>query len=98
MCACRHLLLGKKIARTYLLLENTAREINATGRRITIIDADNCAKLSSTGVLMKRKPDILWILVAVFGLGVVTSAYAQSYWANQTDAPSSLTVPVDVKR
>ncbi len=47
---------------------------------------------------MKGKPDILWVLVAVFGLGVVTSAYAQSYWANQADAPSSLTVPVTAKR
>jgi hypothetical protein len=90
--------LGKEIARTCLLLENSAGEINAIGRLITIIDADNCAKLSNTGILMKGKPDILWVLVAVFGLGVVTSAYAQSYWANQADAPSSLTVPVTAKR
>ncbi|MBX9913462.1 MAG: hypothetical protein K2Y25_06155 [Pseudomonadaceae bacterium] len=47
---------------------------------------------------MKRKPDILWVLVAVFGLGVVTSAYAQSYWANQTSAPSSLAVQVAPQR
>jgi hypothetical protein len=98
MCVYRHLPLGKKIARTCLLLDNTAGETNAIGRRITIIDADNCAKLSNTGVLMKRKPDILWVLVAVFGLGVVTSAYAQSYWANQTSAPSSLAVQVAPQR
>ncbi len=47
---------------------------------------------------MKRKPDILWILVIVFGLGVVTSAYAQSYWASQSDAPSSLALQVEAKR
>jgi hypothetical protein len=46
---------------------------------------------------MKRKPDILWILVVVFGLGVVTSAYAQSYWANQSDAPSSQSLQVAAK-
>jgi hypothetical protein len=98
MCAVRHLKTGKEIARTCLLLENNVDEINATGRLITIIDADNCAKLSNTGMLMKRKPDILWVLVAVFGLGVVTSAYAQSYWANQSDAPSSPAVQVAAKR
>ncbi|WP_095145900.1 hypothetical protein [Pseudomonas sp. Irchel s3b6] len=36
---------------------------------------------------MKRKPDLLWVLVIVFGLGVVTTGYAQSLWANKTDAP-----------
>ncbi|MHC8323352.1 hypothetical protein ACYZT4_22140 [Pseudomonas sp. GB2N2] len=35
---------------------------------------------------MKRKPDLLWILVILFGLGVVTTGYAQSLW-NKTDAP-----------
>ncbi|WP_167368540.1 hypothetical protein [Pseudomonas frederiksbergensis] len=35
---------------------------------------------------MKRKPDLLWILVIVFGLGVVTTGYAQSLWANKTEA------------
>jgi hypothetical protein len=36
---------------------------------------------------MKRKPDLLWILVILFGLGVVTTGYAQSLWANNNDAP-----------
>ncbi|WP_178122549.1 hypothetical protein [Pseudomonas izuensis] len=36
---------------------------------------------------MKRKPDLLWILVILFGLGVVTTGYAQSLWTNKTDAP-----------
>ncbi|WP_152974929.1 hypothetical protein [Pseudomonas sp. RIT-PI-q] len=36
---------------------------------------------------MKRKPDLLWILVILFGLGVVTTGYAQSLWNNKTDAP-----------
>jgi hypothetical protein len=30
---------------------------------------------------MKRKPDLLWILVILFGLGVVTTGYAQSLWS-----------------
>ncbi|EWC41467.1 hypothetical protein [Stutzerimonas stutzeri] len=34
---------------------------------------------------MKRKPDILWILVFIFGLGVVTTGYTQSLW-EQHDA------------
>ncbi|MDU1661631.1 hypothetical protein HBO12_10645 [Pseudomonas sp. WS 5059] len=36
---------------------------------------------------MKRKPDLLWILVILFGLGVVTTGYAQSLWSNKTQAP-----------
>ncbi|CAI8986181.1 Inner membrane protein [Pseudomonas sp. IT-P253] len=36
---------------------------------------------------MKRKPDLLWILVILFGLGVVTTGYAQSLWNNNSDAP-----------
>ncbi|WP_156162107.1 hypothetical protein [Pseudomonas sp. MRSN 12121] len=40
---------------------------------------------------MQRKPDLLWILVILFGLGVVTTGYAQSLWASKTDAPVELT-------
>ncbi len=29
---------------------------------------------------MKRKPDLLWILVILFGLGVVTTGYTESLW------------------
>ncbi|MEZ1317623.1 hypothetical protein QIW53_16510 [Pseudomonas fluorescens] len=36
---------------------------------------------------MKRKPDLLWILVILFGLGVVTTGYAQSLWSSKADAP-----------
>ncbi|WP_199522023.1 hypothetical protein [Pseudomonas protegens] len=36
---------------------------------------------------MKRQPDLLWILVILFGLGVVTTGYAQSLWASKIDAP-----------
>lgn len=42
------------------------------------------------GQSMQRKPDLLWILVILFGLGVVTTGYAQSLWANKTDAPIEL--------
>ncbi|EIK54632.1 hypothetical protein YO5_17740 [Stutzerimonas stutzeri TS44] len=35
---------------------------------------------------MKRKPDILWVLVLIFGLGVVTTGYTQSLWERQSDA------------
>lgn len=40
---------------------------------------------------MKRKPDLLWILVILFGLGVVTTGYAQSLWSTKDDAPVEIT-------
>ena len=36
---------------------------------------------------MKRKPDILWILVFIFGLGVVTTGYTQSLWEPSAGIP-----------
>ncbi|MGE8497111.1 MAG: hypothetical protein ACN6O6_06335 [Pseudomonas sp.] len=41
---------------------------------------------------MKRKPDILWVLVVLFTLGVVTTGYTQSQW----DRPG--TTPVTVSQ
>jgi hypothetical protein len=40
---------------------------------------------------MKRKPDLLWILVILFGLGIVTTGYAQSLWSSKPDAPVEIT-------
>ncbi|MHA6494898.1 hypothetical protein ACX0MV_16870 [Pseudomonas borbori] len=37
---------------------------------------------------MKRKPDLLWVLVVLFSLGVVTTGYTQSQWDNQADIPA----------
>lgn len=28
---------------------------------------------------MRRKPDLLWVLVILFGLGVVTTGYTQGF-------------------
>ena len=36
---------------------------------------------------MKRKPDVLWVLVILFSLGVVTTGYTQSLWDRQADTP-----------
>jgi hypothetical protein len=36
---------------------------------------------------MKRKPDLLWVLVILFGLGVVTTGYAQSLWSTSRPIP-----------
>ncbi|WP_296217545.1 hypothetical protein [Pseudomonas sp. UBA2684] len=36
---------------------------------------------------MKRKPDLLWVLVVLFSLGVVTTGYTQSQWDRQAAAP-----------
>lgn len=40
---------------------------------------------------MRRKPDVLWILAILFGLGIVTTGYAQSLWAAKADAPIEIT-------
>jgi hypothetical protein len=37
---------------------------------------------------MKRKPDVLWVLVILFSLGVVTTGYTQSLWERQSEAPA----------
>lgn len=29
---------------------------------------------------MKRKPDMLWLLIAILGLGIVTTGYTQVQW------------------
>ncbi len=38
---------------------------------------------------MKRKPDILWVLVILFSLGVVTTGYTQSQWDRPEAVPTS---------
>lgn len=39
--------------------------------------------------MKKRKPDLLWVLVIIFGLGVVTTGYTQSLWERGGNAPAS---------
>lgn len=39
---------------------------------------------------MKRKPDLLWVLVILFSLGMVTTGYTQGLWDRQDDAPVSI--------
>ncbi len=29
---------------------------------------------------MKRKPDLIWVLAIILGLGIVTTGYTQSLW------------------
>ncbi|SFP60563.1 hypothetical protein [Ectopseudomonas composti] len=40
---------------------------------------------------MKRKPDLLWVLVVLFSLGVVTTGYTQGLWERQNDASVNVT-------
>ncbi|ENA32787.1 MULTISPECIES: hypothetical protein [Pseudomonas] len=47
---------------------------------------------------MKRKPDLLWVLVALFSLGVVTTGYTQSLWEKQQDNSPSAHVIQQVSR
>ncbi|WP_286674911.1 hypothetical protein [Pseudomonas subflava] len=39
---------------------------------------------------MKRKPDLLWVLVILFSLGMVTTGYTQGLWDRQDDASVSI--------
>lgn len=36
--------------------------------------------------MKQRKPDLLWVLAFIFGLGVVTTGYAQGFWERKMDA------------
>ncbi len=36
----------------------------------------------------RKKPDMLWVLVFLFGIGVVTTSYAQSLWPKAGEAPA----------
>ncbi|CAG8870069.1 hypothetical protein PS627_03825 [Pseudomonas fluorescens] len=48
---------------------------------------------------MNRKPDVLWILVFIFGLGVVTTGYAQSLLERKVDESYQTQIqPVQQKR
>ncbi len=40
---------------------------------------------------MKRKPDILLVLVILFSLGMVTTGYTQGLWDRQNDIPVTST-------
>ncbi|WP_262410633.1 hypothetical protein [Aquipseudomonas alcaligenes] len=40
---------------------------------------------------MKRKPDLLWVLVILFSLGMVTTGYTQSLWDRQSGPSVELT-------
>ncbi|WP_419114227.1 hypothetical protein [Pseudomonas sp. H11T01] len=74
-------------------------KLDAAARPITDTAAVIVCDLPEGGQLMKRKPDLLWILVILFGLGVVTTGYAQSLWANNNDAPIEVTAqPKPFKR
>lgn len=43
---------------------------------------------------MRKKPDLLWILAILLGVGIVTTGYTQSFWerSNSETPPSSLTI------
>jgi hypothetical protein len=44
----------------------------------------------------RKKPDLLWILVFIFGLGVVTTGYAQGFWERKLD--NAYQMPVDASQ
>lgn len=44
---------------------------------------------------MRRKPDVMWILVLVFSLGVVTTGYTQSYFDRSAEPVISASVKTE---
>lgn len=46
--------------------------------------------------MRRKQPDLLWVLVFLFGLGVVTTGYAQSFWEQNLGDPvdASYAVPL----
>lgn len=43
---------------------------------------------------MKRKPDLIWILAIIFGLGIVTTGYTQSLWERNSTEKAPITYEV----
>ena len=41
---------------------------------------------------MKRKPDLLWVLVILFSLGMVTTGYTQGLWDRKGDQSSVIQI------
>ena len=50
-----------------------------------------CRRQGMEGTWMRRKPDVMWVLVLVFSLGVVTTGYTQSYF--DRSAEPAISVP-----
>ncbi|PVZ10394.1 MULTISPECIES: hypothetical protein [unclassified Pseudomonas] len=46
---------------------------------------------------MRRKPDMLWVLVLLFGLGIVTTGYAQSLWGKSGEGRLEATYAVPLR-
>lgn len=44
---------------------------------------------------MRRKPDLIWILVLIFTLGVVTTGYTQSYLDRSAEPVSNLSTSAE---
>lgn len=39
--------------------------------------------------MKRKKPDLLWVLVILFSLGMVTTGYTQNLWERQGDQAAS---------
>lgn len=42
---------------------------------------------------MRRKPDLMWILILIFSLGMVTTGYTQSYLERSTEQRPPISAP-----
>lgn len=45
----------------------------------------NSLPWGQSSMYQRKKPDLLWVLVFIFGLGVVTTGYAQGLWERKLD-------------
>ena len=43
--------------------------------------------------MKRKKPDILWVLVILFSLGMVTTGYTQNLWERQGELAISQSQP-----
>jgi hypothetical protein len=69
------------------IAENAALEVVVSGLKLERYGLAGTIRLEGGGEqIMKRKPDILWVLVLVFGLGVVTTGYTQGLWERSDDS------------
>ncbi|MCJ8168270.1 hypothetical protein [Atopomonas sediminilitoris] len=46
---------------------------------------------------MQRKPDLLWVLALILGLGIVTTGYTQSQWQPEQAEVSTPVISLQAK-
>ncbi len=63
---------------------------NTRPRLASILKEQLGSRSEKEGKRMRRKPDLIWILVLVFSFGVVTTGYTQSYFDRSAEPVTNL--------